>query len=276
MSSTWQDKILEQYNWFTRKQKVDRHFGIKEGAYQLGVSISQLSENLSIARAMQSNSTISRCLSRDQALEETKKSIHRRKQAIIQKNHKNIVGLNKDISGLDEKQFDVCIIEFPREFNKSIGDIYPLMKSNSFVYLINTFTPSYLEQEDFTAQHFPLIWIEEGKQSRQLAHWQYSKNYQFITLGVRGTPALTMDKITPILYLSRLGLYKKLLDYSSYSESNILTIHAQDSILAEACEGGRNYTILTSEDRMEDIRKIVKELEDVRNNDSSDNIHKNI
>lgn len=117
-----------------------------------------------------------------------------------------------------------------------------------------------LEKIGFTVSKTPILWQKINSLSRRgVASWEYDRDFEFIILAVKGSPALTTGrklssiKSFPIVHPTKMihpnekpvDLVRDLIDDCSYEGQLIIDPFAGSGVLGEACKGmKRNYYLI--------------------------------
>lgn len=255
----WADKAKLHNSYHSISKSIHRKQTLKDSAYFLDCSIALLSENITIAQALELEPAVANIQDRATALKYILTLNRRKNQGEVTPASNNVLHGNvRDTLDLfGDKEFDVCIID--GELSNS-NPIFRVMKNDSFMFIIeDSFNWTLVKDYGFKPQRLPLIWIREDLPEGENT-WEFSKNYTFVISAVKGHPSLTNNKVNPIIYGSKKTLIKYLLEHSSYEGSNILNPFAKDSSILESCiDMNRNYTVI-SEDKVviDDIRSRLK------------------
>lgn len=195
-------------------------------AKELGIAMGVLSEDLDLARAVRSNRSLSKVKDKTTALKLIKTESRRSEDAAFSlipsefKMNQVFLGDSLDIlKQFPKETFDACITDPPwsqyaRDESLTAEPIdllgifkeaFRCLKNDSFLYLICS-SPDFdfyrreLPKIGFTIQDYPLIWHKTRTITHGRRNWQYSRDYEPILLGVKGSPVLTSStEISAIL-----------------------------------------------------------------------------
>lgn len=177
-------------------------------------------------------------------------------------------------------------------------ELYRVLKINAFAYIIcglddyhyycghdipspDTDVPIHvagtLEKIGFKISKTPIIWHKEKSLSRRgVASWEYDRDFEFIIVAVKGSPALTSGRrvssiksfpVVPVAHLIHpnekpSSLIKDILDDCSYENQVIVDPFAGSGVLAEACiESKRHYVLIERDKKSHD--EIIKRIGEV-------------
>jgi len=135
--------------------------------------------------------------------------------------------------------------------------------------------PGQLERIGFTISKTPLLWKKLNSMSRRgVASWEYDRDFEFIILAVKGTPALTTGtklssiKEHAIVHPTQMihpnekpiELIQDILEDCSYQNQIICDPFAGSGVLGEACIAmNRSYILIERDKKSYD--NIIKRLE---------------
>lgn len=204
-------------------------------AKELGIAMGVLSEDLDLARAVRSNRSLSKVKDKTTALKLIKTESRRSQDAAFSlipsefKMNQVFLGDSLDIlKQFPKETFDACITDPPwsqyaRDESLTAEPIdllgifketFRVLKNDSFLYLICS-SPDFdfyrreLPKIGFTIQDYPLIWHKTRTITHGRRNWQYSRDYEPILLGVKGSPVLTSStEISAILNYENLHYTK--------------------------------------------------------------------
>lgn len=181
-----------------------------------------------------------------------------------------------------------------------LKELYRVLKNNSFLYIVCGLddysyyvgadfpkkgnaselehTEGQLEKIGFKVSKTPLLWEKVNSLSRRgVKSWEYDRDFEFIIVAVKGSPALTSStsisgiKRFPVVPTARLihpnekpvDLISSIIDDCSYEGNIIVDPFAGSGVLGEAAKKKKRKYVLIERDRTA-FEKIQKRLKDLK------------
>lgn len=256
-------------------------WSLRDTARELDVQLSQLSDDITLAKAAALNPQLRKVKDRATALKLVKEARKRSEQETEAAGpvdfDVNIVMLGDSADLLPfvpENSFDAVITDPPwLEFYKDksltkdestikvFKECYRVMKHGSFLYAIVSTDDFYIYRDElprfgFRVQQIPLIWVKGGVLTHGKRSWEYARDYEPILLAVKGSPALTKSaqissiythKVVPSVKLTHphekpIGLIEAILSDCTYDDALVLDPFAGSGVVLSACKKtGRRY-----------------------------------
>jgi DNA modification methylase/ParB-like chromosome segregation protein Spo0J len=280
--------------------------GSKEGqwkrsdtARELGISVGKLSEDMSLALAVETNPSLRNVKDRQTALRliknETKRIENEKYSLLPPEFEMNQIYLGDSLEIMKhfpDSTFDACITDPPwsdykrdlsltssvNELIPHFTEVYRLLKHDSFLYLICSSNDFYdykveLKKIGFTVQDYPIIWQKTKTITHGRRQWQYARDYEPILLAVKGNPLLTSGvEFSSVLKYDNVNsgklihpnekpieLINAIINQCTFSGGKILEPFAGSGVTLEAAKLNKRYYIGIEKNK-DFYDKIVKRL----------------
>ena len=261
-------------------------WSLRDTADELQMAFGVLSEDISMAKAIELDPSLKRITDKTQAKKIIFERIKRSNQETdaqfsIAKVETNVVhngGSEVILQSYPNCTFDACITDPPwLEFKDAslvrdaftlpvFKEVYRVLKVNSFLYMfVSTQDWIFYQKEltaiGFTVQKYPLIWIKEGVLTYGTRSWEYQRDYEPILLAVKGSPAVTGNmlssiiscKVVPSALLKHpnekpVAVIQRILDHCSYEGSLILDPFCGSGVVPDVCRKNRRKYVAIEKD----------------------------
>lgn len=280
-------------------------WSIRDTAEELGMGVGSLSEDLTLARAIRSDSSLMKVTDKKTAVRLVRIAATRLQAehdaALPSSIEGNLIFFGDSASVLSQlpaNSIDHCITDPPwiKFFDASLRidertlpvfkELYRVLKHGAFLYLfcglddyayysgVNVPNPDNpnetlhqrgeLEKIGFQVSNTPVIWQKENALSRRgVRAWEYDRDFEFIIVAVKGSPALTTSrrlsgiKPFPIVPPPKMihpnekpiSILEDIITDCSYEGNIIIDPFAGSGALGEACKKNKRKYILCERDQ---------------------------
>lgn len=261
-------------------------WSMRDTALELGQALGTIAQDIQLANLLASNPHLKHIKDKTTALKVVKQMLKRHEMEEFASIPRDIevdqiyLGESASIlSNFPDNIFDACITDPPwLKFMKDdkltrdeetlpvFKEIYRTLKIDSFLYLFVGMDDFIFYREElgklgFQVQQYPMIWNKGNQVTQGTRQWEYFRNYELITLAVKGRPALTVNNQSaffdfPPVPSQKLvhpnekpvEIIKKILAHCTYEKSLVLDPFAGSGVLGRACkEMGRSYILIERE-----------------------------
>ena len=277
-----------------------KEWTMRDTADELGIALGKVSTDIQLAAAIASNPSLKNIKDKETAMKMIK-TVKKQNDAmedvayVAPKVDVNQVMLGNSLQLLKfipDATFHACItdppwlnflgdVKYKRVENETLQvfkEIYRVLKYNSFLYVflgMDDYTEyvEVLKSYGFSLQKYPLIWHKPNIISRGTRSWEYGRDYEFILIAVKGSPAkitsgqesavITVNAIHPTLlkhpHEKPVTVIERLISDCVPQGGLILDAFGGSGVLGSACKNTlRNYYIIEKEKDFYD--QIVKRL----------------
>ena len=193
-------------------------WGIRDTAALLGVATGRASENISLARAVAADPSLSKVQDKKTAVRLVRQRAKREEQedesvAVPSNIEQDACYLGSSVDVLKrfpEGVFNACLTDPPwlkfapdkslikdKETDAVFKEVYRVLRIDSFLAMFVgfddfTYYQKYLPTLGFRVQETPCIWKTVNRLSRRSSSgWQFARDVEFILIAVKGAPLLT-------------------------------------------------------------------------------------
>jgi DNA modification methylase len=221
MEKRLHDLRQEEHGVGKRGKKVG--WSLRDTAEELEMSFGVLSEDIRLAEAILADPNLKKVGDKTTARRVILRSLKRVEQEVSAGTtvnfECNVVHLGSSeivLQAYPDNTFDACITDPPwTEFKDKtltrdestllvFEQVFRVLKRNAFLYAFVGLDDFMMYREElskfgFNVQKYPNIWVKTGTLSRGCRAWEYQRDYEFIVVAVKGSPALSGSILSAVI-----------------------------------------------------------------------------